>query len=53
MLVVGLFFIDRLITYVLLQRQAFGNMNLFSVILVMMVMAYESQQKLKGKAKFY
>lgn len=52
MLVVGLFFIDRLITYVpTYSGRAFGNMNLFSVILVMMVMAYESHTKVGEKSK--
>ena len=54
MLVVGLFFIDRLITYVpTYSGRAFGNMNLFSVILVMLVMAYESHTKVGEKSKFY
>lgn len=52
LLVVGLFFIDRLITYVpTYSGRAFGNMNLFSVLLVMMVMAYESKTKVGVKTK--
>ena len=52
LLVVGLFFIDRLITYVpTYSGRAFGNMNLFSVILVMIVLAYESKTKVGEKTK--
>jgi hypothetical protein len=52
LLVVGLFFIDRLITYVpTYSGRAFGNMNLFSVLLVMLVMAYESHTKVGEKSK--
>ena len=52
LLVVGLFFIDRLITYVpTYSGRAFGNMNLFSVILVMIVLAYESKTKVGVKTK--
>ena len=52
LLVVGIFFIDRLITYVpTYSGRAFGSMNLFSVLLVFLVVAYESKTKVGIKTK--
>ena len=48
----GLFFIDRIVTYVpTYSGRSHGTFNIFSVILFMLVIAYESNSKLGSKMK--
>ena len=49
---VGIFFIHRLVTYVpTYSGRAFGEMNIFSVILIFLVLGYESGSKVGNKTK--
>ena len=48
----GIFLIHRLITYVpTYSGRAYGTMNLFSIILIFIVLAYESHTKVGEKMK--
>jgi len=52
MVLVGIYFIHRLVTYVpTYSGRAFGEMNLFSVILILIVIGYESGTKVGEKSK--
>jgi len=52
LILVGLLFIHRLITYVpTYSGRAMGDMNLFSVILLLLVLSYESHTKVGEKTK--
>ena len=52
LVLVGLLFIHRLITYVpTYSGRAMGDMNLFSVILLLLVLSYESHTKVGEKTK--
>jgi len=52
LILAGVFFIHRLVTYVpTYSGRAFGNMNLFSVILILLVLGYESGTKVGEKTK--
>lgn len=52
LVLVGLFFIHRLITFVpTYSGRAMGDMNLFSVILLLLVLAYDSHTKVGEKMK--
>ncbi len=52
LVLVGCFFVHRLITYVpTYSGRAMGDMNLFSVILLLLVLSYESHTKVGEKTK--
>ena len=52
LILLGIYFIDRLITYVpTYSGRAFGNMNLFTIILAMLILGYESGTKVGNKTK--
>ena len=52
LVLVGMFFIHRLITYVpTYSGRAMGDMNLFSIILLLLVLLYESHTKVGEKTK--
>lgn len=52
LILVGVFFVHRIVTYApTYSGRAFGNMNLFSVILVLLVLCYESSTTVGKKTK--
>ena len=52
LILLGVFFVHRIVTYVpTYSGRAFGNMNLFSVILVLLVLCYESSTTVGKKTK--
>ena len=52
LILLGVFFVHRIVTYVpTYSGRAFGNMNLFSVILISLVLCYESSTTVGQKTK--